>query len=124
MIALLALALAGDRPVAPDDSACPGRPLVVGVAYVAPCAQVVMSKERAAWLGAMHAWADAEHDRLVLERVTCAADADAAAEREAWWRGQAERPRVEPALLVGLGIVAGAGLTLGAAAGWGAVTGQ
>jgi hypothetical protein len=85
---------------------------------------VALPVDRARWYASMVEWADAEHDRLVLERVTCAADADAAAEREAWWRGQAERPRVEPALLVGLGIVAGAGLTLGAAAGWGAVTGQ
>jgi hypothetical protein len=123
VIALLALALAADRPVFPDGTPKPS-PLLAGQPLTPAWDGVALPVDRARWYASMVEWADAEHDRLVLERVTCAADADAAAEREAWWRGQAERPRVEPALLVGLGIVAGAGLTLGAAAGWGAVTGQ
>lgn len=123
MIALLAMAMAGDRPVLTEGTPKPD-PIHAGLPLTPAWDGVAMPMDRATWYASMVEWADAEHDRLVMERVACAADADAAAERTEWWRAKASEKRPDPAILVGLGIVAGAGLTLGAAAGWGAVTGQ
>ncbi len=123
MILLLAVALAGERPVLADDASKPV-PLRAGQPLTPAWDGVALPLDRARWYASMVEFADAEHERLLMERVSCAAEADASAEREAWWRKQAEQPRIDPAVLVGLGVLGGAALTLAAAAGWGAVTGS
>lgn len=121
MILLLAVALAGERPELADDAPKPVA-LRAGQAITPAWDGVALPLDRAKWYASMAEWADAEHGRLLMERASCAADADASAEREAWWRKQAEPPKVTPAAWFGLGVGAGVVgvLTAGIALRWAA----
>ncbi len=121
MILLLAAALAGERPEMADDVPKPAA-LRAGQPLTPAWDGVALPLDRARWYASMVEYADAEHDRLIMERVSCAAEADASAEREAWWRKQAEPPKVTPAAWFGLGVGAGVVgvLTAGIALRWAA----
>lgn len=109
MILLLTVALAGDRPVLVDDPACPVRSIKAGAAVA--CDSIAMSLGRARWYAEMAEWAQAEHDRRALDLAVCAAEIEAAGEREAWWRDQATRPApvtLAPWAVFGLGAGVGA----------------
>ena len=111
MILLLTLALAGERPVLVDDPACPVRSLKAGA--VTTCDSIAMSLGRARWLAEFVEFGDAEHDRRLLDLAVCAAEIEAAGEREAWWRDQATRP---PAVTMAPWAVFGIGAGVGAVA--------
>ena len=111
MILLLSLSLAGERPVLVDDPACPVRSLKAGA--VTTCDSIAMSLGRARWLAEFVEFGDAEHDRRTLDLAVCAAEIEAAGEREAWWRDQATRP---PAVTMAPWAVFGIGAGTGALA--------
>lgn len=108
----VALALAGDRPELPAGTPPPK----------ATATGVELPLDRARWYAEMVVWADAEHDRRLMEAAACAAEADVAAERAAWWKHKAEPPKVTPAAWFGLGVGAGVVgvLTAGIALRWAA----
>ena len=109
MILLLSLALAGERPVLTDDPACPVRSLKAGA--VTTCDSIAMSLAKARFYAEFIEYGDAEHDRRPLDLAVCAAEIEAAGEREAWWRDQATRPAVPtmaPWAVFGLGAGTGA----------------
>ena len=110
-VLLLSLAIAGERPVLADDPACPVRSLKAGA--VTTCDSIAMSLGKARWYAEMVEWADAEHDRRTLDLAVCAAEIEAAGEREAWWRDQATRP---PAVTMAPWAVFGLGAGVGAVA--------
>ena len=111
MILLLSLALAGERPVLADDPACPVRSLKAGA--VTTCDSIAMSLGKARWYAEIAEWGTAEHDRRTLDLAVCAAEIEAAGEREAWWRDQATRP---PAVTMAPWAVFGLGAGVGAVA--------
>lgn len=109
VILLLTLAIAGERPVLVDDPACPVRSLKAGA--VTTCDSIAMSLGKARWYAEIAEWGTAEHDRRTLDLAVCAAEIEAAGEREAWWRDQATRPPVvtmAPWAVFGLGAGVGA----------------
>jgi hypothetical protein len=118
VIALVALALASERPVLDEagDALCP--PKAVAAAAPAPCAGVLVSLARAKWYAAMVVWADEQRDLRELEAVTARVTLEAAEERGAWWRARAEAPPVAtlpPAAWFAVGVGAGAVAVLGGA---------
>ena len=108
-VLLLSLAIAGERPVLADDPACPVRSLKAGA--VTTCDSIAMSLGKARWYAEIAEWGTAEHDRRALDLAVCAAEIEAAGEREAWWRDQATKPAVPtmaPWAVFGLGAGVGA----------------
>ena len=108
-VLLLSLAIAGERPVLADDPACPVRSLKAGA--VTTCDSIAMSLAKARFYAEFVEYGDAEHDRRTLDLAVCAAEIEAAGEREAWWRDQATRPPVvtlAPWAVFGLGAGVGA----------------
>lgn len=129
MILLTSLALAADppprpSPIAPLPNECP-RAIAVTIGQrpadlvddrgVARCGGVLVPSSVQADLLQIEAWAEHLDARYRIDAAGAAAELDAARSREAWWRAQAERLRVEPAILVGAGVLGGVAVTLGAA---------
>ena len=131
MIALVALALAGELPAPPPPPEpvaedCPASvPLAVGkappvglldAAGRVTCSGVVVGTGELADLLRVEAWGRSVYDVARIDAAACLADSVAASERERFWRELAERPTVAPVVYVGVGIVAGVAIT--AVAGW------
>lgn len=114
MTLLLAFALATERPVldAGADDVCPPRGLRTGRAFTPSCDGVALSLARARWSAEMISYADEVSALRRIEGATCAAEAETATLREAWWKAQAERPtpKLAPATWFAMG--AGTGVVM------------
>ena len=125
----ISLALAADPPPRPaPPAATPGectRNIPVPVGPLPPelgkCAGVLVPTSDLADLLQIEVYAEHVADLYAVD--TAALEAQLAAERERaeWYRVQAARPKVEPAVWVGVGVVGGVGVTLAAAWGMGQV---
>ena len=146
MILLAALALAADpAPVAvqvddrdPPRKPAPAAPVpgecsrAVAVQVGAPlppelaggkasCGGVLLPSSDVADLLAIEVWSTHLDGACRVDLAAAAVELRAAEERATWYRAQAERRRVDPAVWVGVGAVGGVGLTLGAAWGLGQI---
>lgn len=121
MILALSLALADDTRPAPPPPA-PGDCATVEVLRPGPttriCASLSVPPSAYADLLAAEVWGEHVADLRRLEAAACTDSLSAAASREAYWRGIAERPApvVHPAVVLGAGVLGGVALTVGA--GW------
>lgn len=121
VILALSIALAGDARPAPLPPA-PGDCATVEVLRPGPttrtCASLSVPPAEYADLLAVEAWGEHVADLRRLEAAACADDVERVAERADYWRGIAERPApvVHPAAWLGVGVLGGVALTVGA--GW------
>lgn len=123
MIALITAAFALDPSPRPELADDPCQPVGAraGTSLTLPCDGVFVPTPRAAWYAKMITWADETDQIRRLSVVACDDRAAVLEERRAWWESRAARPRIQPAVWVGVGVVGGVGLTLGAAWGLGQI---
>lgn len=114
---LVAAAFALDPSPRPElaDTPCPVVDGRAGKVLTLPCDGVFVPSPRAAWYAKMATWADETDQIRRLSVAACEERVGAVENQRAWWESQAARPRVGPAVWVGVGVVGGVGLTLASA---------
>lgn len=119
---LVALALAADDRPAPATPV-PGDCQAVEVLRPGPttrtCSSLSIPPAEYADLLALEAWGEHMADVRRLESAACADDLERVAERADYWRTLAERPApaaLPPAAWLGIGVLGGVAITVGA--GW------